>query len=115
MAVTTKELIRYSDSALEARFASADPATGKVLWSRTLPRSMTLLEIRSELKPTIGTETDILATIESGGLSKKGVNLFYLQNCALLVRWYGVGWYVGAYSVGGPRRWGAEHRVFSRK
>ncbi len=57
---------------------------------------------------------------EAGALLNTGwANIFYVRDIngtlrAVGVSWRGLGWDVGAYSVGNPDEWNDGHRVFSR-
>lgn len=68
---------------------------------------------------TIGSLLSQQAKGESGSLLTNGyANIFYVRDVegvlrAILVRWYGGGWYLGAHAVESPGGWNDGSRVFS--
>lgn len=103
--------VRCASEALRDRFMQAisgPPARplSQVLWATVLPakaqaqfgREITRFgEIRERVSPkAVVTETDILATIERGELSKSKLNFFLLPDCFAWVHW------VGGHEIG---RW----------
>lgn len=88
--------------------------TEKVPTSQKLPRDMNDTAIESELKPGYCTLGDVVAFMDNAPEECKDgyANLFYLPQCVVFVRWFGDGWFVGAWQRGGSA-WHAGGRVFS--
>lgn len=88
------------------------------LYSKVLEKSMLDSEILSEFKPTeltLGEVFNYLKNIKDNYTSM----IFYCRDRdgilrAVFVFWNGVGWFVGADSVGDPLRWFGGNQVFSR-
>lgn len=90
------------------------------LQTKTLERSMNDREILAELKPQAVTLGDVLVFLSKA--NKSDWYIFYVNDTkgtlwAVSARWfsgYG-GWFVEAYSVGGPGGWSGGYRVVSRE
>lgn len=92
----------------------------KELFSIKLPHEMLDAEILTELKPTEITLNELVGQFEM--MDKYEWYLAYIRNAdgvlwAVPVHWYGDGWVVFAFRVGGGCRWFGVggSRVFSRK
>lgn len=104
-------------------FGSMEVVEEKVLLHhRKLGQKMNEQEIAERWRPEPTTLGVMLYNIRHNqNLVRDGpVNIFYVEDKdgvlrALVVRRYGVGWGVSAYSVAGPNVWYVESRVFSRK
>lgn len=87
------------------------------LLAKTLERYMTDSEILRELKPEKVSLADMYETLKN--MSHDTWAIFYIEDTSnvlrsVLVRWFGGGWGVDAYSVLGPDEWNAGGQVFSR-
>lgn len=106
-----------------------NPFSGSTVSGRKLEKSSVDGPVLAELggnETAKTTLTEMYAAIgaqpngESGDLLTNGwANIFYIEDIngtlrAVHVRWRGVGWDVGAYSVGSPNEWYADSRVFFR-
>lgn len=116
--VKGKNDIEYVDSDFLKEYGETDlPATGSVLKSHKLERSMTDEEIISEFKIQECTLADVLETLKNATSEMKNgySNLFYIQghpSRVVGVLWGGGGWDVGGWDRG-VGTWHEDERVFS--
>lgn len=106
-----------------------EPFAGSTIYGRKLEKDSVDRPILAELGGPEAAKTTLTelyvamaaqAHGESGALLTNGrANIFYIEDIngllrAVRVGWFGAGWRVRAYSVGGPDVWDADVRAFSR-